>query len=173
MNGFWRICAWAFLALTLTACYDEREAVDPDEFTPELRSFDLIDSYNQDTARPPYGDLALNPDPDHYNGMFEIFWHVNSLEDYTVTLRVSDRPSIASSLSVHSEVCGEGRWCDQGGNLLCEYTSDFYLSCDNSNNPLDIASFFPAVPQQLYLFLEVCDSNSSYCEYDYYPVIFE
>jgi hypothetical protein len=172
MNSVWRIGTLVLLIAALSACHDDTEAVHPEEYTPELYSFDLIDSYDQDTARPPYTDLALNPS--QYEGMFEIFWRVNSLEDYTMSLRISDRPLISTSLSVHSEICGAGRWCDQSGSLICEYTSDFYLSCDNSNNPLDIVDFFPQVPpQQLYLFLEVCDNNSSYCEYDYYPVIFE
>lgn len=172
MNSLWRVSALVLVMFALSACHDDSSAVHPEDYTPELISFDMIDSYDQDTARPPYGDLAINPF--EYAGLFEIFWRVNSLEDYTLSLRVGNRPSITTSLVVHSEICGAGRWCDQGGNLICEYTEDFYLSCDNSNNPLDIAHLFPEVPpQQLYLFLEACDINSNYCEYDYYPVTFE
>lgn len=172
MNSFWRVSILVLCVTMLSACHEGETRAD---YTPELQSFDMIDSYGQDTARPPYLDLALSPSelPSGTEGVFEIFWRVNSLEDYTVSLRVNDRPSIATSLAVHSEVCGAGRWCDQSGSLICDYTDDFYLSCDNSNNPLDIASLFPDVPQRLYLFLEVCDSDSNYCEYDYYPVTFE
>ncbi|ACE84952.1 hypothetical protein [Cellvibrio japonicus] len=156
--------------LGLSACHED-DGVAPEDYVPHLYRFDIIDSYDQDTARPGYGDLALNPYL--YDGLFEIFWQVNSLEDYRMTLRVNDRPSITTSLAVHSEVCGQGRWCDQGGSLICEYTSDYYLSCDNSGRLVDIVNLFSQVPDDLYLFLEVCDRDSSYCEYDYYPVRFE
>jgi hypothetical protein len=161
----------------LTACNEEAYVAsdyeDPyEDYVPTLRSFDIIDSYQQDTALSPNANLALSPYVDY--GFFEFFWRVNSLEDYTITLSINDRPDVQSSIPVHSEVCGAGRWCDQRGNLICEYTTDFYMSCDNSDKSADIAPLFSGVfPQPLYLFLEVCDKNSDYCEYDYYPVSME
>lgn len=156
--------------VNLTACH-EADWVAAEDVVPSLRSFDLIDSYDQDTSAPSYAPLALNPY--EYDGLFEVFWRANSLEDYTVTFWVNDRPSFRGAIPFHSEVCGAGRWCDQGGSLVCEYTSDFYLSCDNSAHEADIASLFSQVPQLLYVFAEVCDVDSDYCEYDYYPVTFE
>jgi hypothetical protein len=166
-----------FFAAMLTACHEDTYIASGYEspyenYIPALRSFDIIDSYQQDTAISPNAHLALSPYVDY--GFFEFFWRVNSLEDYTITLSINDRPDIQSSIAVHSEVCGAGRWCDQRGNLICEYTTDFYMSCDNSDKRADIAPLFSGVfPQPLYLFLEVCDTNSYYCEYDYYPVSME
>lgn len=164
----------ALCSLAFSGCGGESRAVDDphhDDYVPELRVFDLIDSYDTDTAKPNHPPLALSPYL--YDGLFDVFWQVNSLEDYTVTLRINNRPSLTNSLVVHSQVCGAGRRCDQGGNWICEYTKDFYMSCDGSSFERDIYPLVSKVPQLVYLLLEVCDSNSGYCEYDYYPVTLE
>ncbi len=164
----------ALCSLAMSGCGGESHAVDDphhDDYVPELRVFDLIDSYDTDTAKPNHPALALSPYL--YDGLFDVFWQVNSLEDYTVTLRINDRPSLTNSLKIHSQVCGAGRRCDQGGNWICEYTNDFYMSCDGSGVERDIYPLVGKVPQLVYLLLEVCDSNSGYCEYDYYPVTLE
>lgn len=168
----------ALILLGITACGGNSSAVHPEDYVPELRYFDIIDSYDVDTARDPGADLALTPF--RYDGLFEIFWEVNSLEDYVVTFKINDRPSLVNSIAIHSEVCGERKWCDQAGNLMCEYTREFYMTCANSNELVDILPLFPVdenqeaiTPTTLYLFLEVCDYDSFYCEYDYYPVLME
>jgi len=170
-----KIASFVIVVSTLfgvAACGGDVAVHDPEHYVPELRYFDIVDSYDTDTARDPRADLALSPY--RYNGLFEIFWGVNSLEDYTVSLKINDRPSLVNSITVHSDVCGEHRWCDQAGNLVCEYTENLYMSCDNSNQLIDILPLFEQnPPQTLYLFLEVCDNDSDYCEYDYYPVLME
>lgn len=166
--------ALAMLASLLVACggSSSGRVVDvPEQYLPELRVFDIIDSYDTDTANPNYPPLALSPY--FYDGFYEIFWAVDSLEDYTVSLRINDTTSIASSILINSQVCGAGRRCDQGGNWICEYTNDFYMSCDDSSRKVDIYPLIRKLPQRVYLFLEICDRNSSYCEYDYYPVTLE
>lgn len=167
------------LLLGVTACGGDKVASShPEDFVPELHYFDIIDSYGVDTARTPHAELTLSPF--EYNGLFEVFWQVNSLEDYTVSLKINDRPSLLDSITIHSEVCGEGRWCDQAGSFVCEYTGTFLMSCENSKKMADIWSLFPMdindepiTPEILYLFLEICDYDSFYCEYDYYPVLME
>lgn len=142
-----------------------------EEYIPELHAFDIIDSYDVDTAAPNHPPLKLSPYL--YDGLYEIFWDVNSLEDYTVSLRINDRPTLDNSLVIHSQVCGAGRRCDQSGNWVCEYTSDFYMSCDGSASAVDIYPLIGQVPQKVYMLIEVCDTNSNYCEFDYYPVTLE
>lgn len=164
------------LLVGVTACGGDRVASHhPEDFVPALQYFDVIDSYGVDTARTPRAELALSPF--EYNGLFEVFWQVNSLEDYTVSLKINDRPSLVDSITIHSEVCGENKWCDQAGNLVCEYTDDFLMACENASKFVDILPLFaadingePVTPETLYLFLEICDYDSFYCEYDYYPV---
>lgn len=163
----------ALCCLAFSGCGGESRAVDDphrDDYVPELRVFDLVDSYETDTSK---SNRPLALSPYLFDGLFDVFWEVNSLEDYTVTLRINDRPSLTNSLVVHSQVCGAGRRCDQGGNWICEYTNDFYMSCDGSSFERDIYPLVSKVPQLVYLLLEVCDSNSGYCEYDYYPVTLE
>ncbi|MES2822145.1 MAG: hypothetical protein V4732_00990 [Pseudomonadota bacterium] len=141
-------------------------------YTPDLHRFDMVDSYGIDTAQPGTTPLVLSPYL--YNGLFDVFWEVNSLEDYRMNIRLNDSSGIHNSLLIYSEICGVNRACDQDGSVICEYTSDFRLSCNNSNHPEDIKPLFPnGAPQNLYLILEVCDMNSSYCAYDYYPVRME
>nr|WP_324258606.1 hypothetical protein [Cellvibrio fontiphilus] len=159
--------------LLLVGCGGSGSAVsDPGEdYRPELRAFDIIDSYDTDTAKPNHPPLALSPY--FYDGLFEVFWSVNSLEDYTVSLRINDRASIANSILISSQVCGAGFACDQGGGWICEYTNDFFMSCDTSSREVDIYPLIDQLPQRVFLLLEVCDRNSGYCEYDYYPVTLE
>lgn len=142
-----------------------------DNFVPELRAFDIIDSYDVDTANPNHPPLALSPYL--YDGLYEVFWNVNSLEDYRVTLRINDTKNIAGSLPIYTQTCGAGRQCDQAGGWVCEYTSDFYMSCEGSGREVDIYPLVNKMPQKVHLFIEVCDYNSNYCEYDYYPVTLE
>lgn len=161
------------LSIGLFGCGSETVAVDDhhENYTPELRAFDIIDSYDTDTATPNHPPLALSPYL--YDGLYEIFWNVDSLEDYRVTLRINDRASINGSLPIYSQWCGAGRSCDQSGHWVCEYTNDFYMSCEGSAKEVDIYSLVKQVPQKVYLLIEICDSNSGYCEYDYYPVTLE
>jgi hypothetical protein len=153
----------------LTACGGgEREPVyNP---TPTLVHYDIVDSYGVDTATSSTS-LAINPYLD--NGMFDIFWKVNSLEDYRVNIRINDRSTPDNSFLIYSDICGANQACDQLGNVICEYTSDFTLSCNSSSRVVDIGELFKQVPQRLYMVLEICDIDSSYCAYDYYPVSME
>ena len=157
------------LSLVLTSCGGggEREPVyNP---TPTLVHYDIVDSYGVDTANSSAA-LAINPYLD--NGMFDIFWKVNSLEDYRVHVLVNDRATPDNSFLIYSDICGAHQACDQLGSVICEYTSDFTLSCNNSN-PVDIGVLFKKVPQTVYMILEICDIDSSYCAYEYYPVSME
>ena len=160
------------LAFLLMACdgSDGSVALVP-ELYPELRVFDIIDSYGTDTSSPNFPPLALSPYL--YEGRYDVYWEVTSFEDYTVNLRINDRAYIADSILISSQICGAGRRCDQAGHWICEYTRDFYMSCDNVSRKADIYTLVRQVPQRVFLFIEICDTNSDYCEYDYYPVTLE
>lgn len=155
-----------FFCLLLSACGGEMAERDFNP-TPTLLAFDIVDSYGVDTG---YSVKPLALDPYINNGLFDIFWKANSLYDYRLNVRINSTPDVSSSLLVYSDICGAGRACDQGGNVICEYTSDFYLSCNNARHPTDIAGLMKRVPQNLYLMLEICDLDSPYCSYKYYPV---
>ncbi len=161
-------------ALSLAGCggSDEVHVIVPPpvNYTPELRSFDLLDSYDVDTRFDDHTPLALNPYL--YDGLFDIYWRANSLEDYRLEVLINDRPEISRSLLVYSERCGAGRNCDQGGSLICEYTPHFTMGCGLGSD-IDLAPLIHSVPQEVYLILQVCDIDSPYCEFSYYPVWME
>ncbi|RYY04680.1 MAG: hypothetical protein EOO53_02425 [Gammaproteobacteria bacterium] len=163
MNNKYFVLLVCFL---LTACGGE-EADHSFNPAPSLVRFDVVDSYGVDTAT---SNQPLTIDPYIYNGLFDVFWRVNSLEDYRVNIRINSTANVNNSILVYSDVCGIGLACDQGGNSICEYTSDFYLSCSNARHPTDIAELIKRVPQDLYLILEVCDLDSPYCGYLYHRV---
>jgi hypothetical protein len=152
--------------LLLSGCGGE-ERVQAFNPAPSLVRFDIVDSYGVDTG---YSSKALALDPYVDNGLFDVFWRVNSLEDYRINIRLSASPDVNNSLLIYSDVCGAGHGCDQGGSVICEYTTDFYLSCNNAHHPTDIAGLMKRVPQNLYMLFEVCDLDSPYCGYQYYPV---
>ncbi|GGY87268.1 hypothetical protein GCM10011613_35580 [Cellvibrio zantedeschiae] len=161
-NKIWILLCCIFLS----ACGGEEAERDFNP-APSLVAFDIVDSYGVDTG---YSLKALAIDPYINNGLFDVFWKVNSLKDYRVNIRVNSTPEISNSLIIYSDICGAYRACDQGGNVICEYTSDFYLSCNNARHPTDIAAFIKRVPQNVNLILEICDLDSPYCSYKYYPV---
>ena len=137
----------------------------PPDYVPELLLFDMVDSEGKDSAD--YGDieyLILN------ESVFDVFWEVNSLEDYKVTLMLNDRDSPTGAIPIHSQICGAGRRCDQGGGWICDYLDDS-MSCEGAR----IADVYPLTRKTpyLYLILSICDYDSAYCEYDYYRIIAE
>lgn len=171
MKKILSVAVFVLFTVTLAGCGGGSSAVDDphhEDYVPELRVFDIIDTNDTDTAKPNHPHLEINPYRN--DGIFGVFWEVNSLEDYTVTLHINDQPTLANSLKVHSQVCGAGRSCDQDGGWACTYTTDFYMYCDNSNFEQDVYPLLANSPQKVYLLLKVCDSNSGYCEFDYYPV---
>ncbi|HTF85388.1 MAG TPA: hypothetical protein VL987_12470 [Cellvibrio sp.] len=160
-------------SLVIVGCGGGSSSAAPDpsyNYTPALHSYHILDSYDTDTD---YSNAPLALNPYLYYGLFEVYWTANSLEDYRVRVSINDRPSLSDSVEIHNERCGAGLRCDQGGSLICEYGANLTLSCDTSLEPVDISYLFYTIPEDLYLFLEVCDIDSPYCEYDYYPVTME
>jgi len=171
MNKIIGLFSLMTVLFALGGCREEGDRrVHHEEYVPELRRFDMIDSYDVDTAT---SNAALRLSPYLYDGLFEVFWTVNSLEDYRVSFKINDRDTLTNSISIGSTICGAGLTCDQSGHWVCEYTSDFYMNCDTSVRDVDISSLFNTVPKNLFMLLEVCDTNSNYCEFDSYPVTME
>ncbi len=141
------------------------------DFVPHLKTFNIIDSYGVDTALDPGVPLTLDPYVDA--GIFEIDWQVNSLEDYQISFRLNDRPSLSGSYGVYTEVCGEGLPCDQEAIRICQYYSDLTMACGLDDYVTDVSPLIYELPEKLYAVLEICDLDSEYCEYDYYPVWLE
>lgn len=166
-----KIITLTLISFVLTAC-GGGDGKSAHSFNPKptLLHFDIVDSYGVDTATSS-APLAINPYL--YNGLFDVFWDVNSIEDYRINIRINDAPAVSNSFLMYSEICGAGRACDQSGNVICEYTSDLTLSCNNATNLTDISVLFKTIPQDLYMVFEICDIDSPYCVYNFRRVLME
>ena len=144
-------------------------------YVPYLEEFNMVDSYGEDTYDYLYPAPAISPYVD--NGLFEVYWFVDSVEDYIVEYRINTSPSVEDSRLINSDICGAGLACDQDGLQFCQYFDDFTITCDSNDNNdfylIDISDMIFTVPQTLYLILQVCDIDSYVCEYDYLPVLME
>ncbi len=150
--------------------------IEPD-YTAQLDEFHIIDSFNistEDTAT-----AILDPYID--DGVFDIYWSVNSTRDYIVEYYVNDIPSINGSVFIDAEICGAGLPCNnRGGDSFCQYYADFSLSCSvatpiyhdvsSAFTPVLIDHLITSIPQTLYFILQICDEETPTCEYDYKPV---
>lgn len=153
--------------ILLAGCYAETA---PHE-GPALRDFHMIDSYGVSSEEYNRPRLAINPYVDE--GLFEILWTAQSNRDYTLGFYINDRPDINGSTFVYGELCGRGLDCYHSGIRLCQYYSDFTLACGMDEYVVNIDYLIKRIPQTLYAFLEVCDTRTSYCEYQYRPVLME
>jgi hypothetical protein len=168
MTKFLSAAFIVFTLLVVSGCggsSSSRAVEHHEEYVPELLLFDIVDSEGRDSADAAYKDYYILEE-----SVFDIFWEVNSLEDYTVTLMLNDSDSPVGAIPIHSQICGAGRRCDQGGGWICDYM-DNSMSCDGMNIT-DVYGKTRKTPY-LYLILSICDYDSRYCEYDRYPVIVE
>lgn len=145
-------------------------------YPPRLDAFHLVDSYgdsSEDGA--PY--LGLNPYID--GGQFEVYWYADNVHDYTIELRINDAPTLSGSRLISSDYCGVDLDCDREGIQFCEYYADFSMSCDppGTANPNQYITYFDdlvfTLPETLYLILDLCDTESDYCEYRTLEVVVE
>jgi hypothetical protein len=171
-----RILPIIFVSFALLGCYEPRTVYVSSPSSPSaaydlrplLLEFHLIDSYGVDTEFDRRSALVLDP---YYDaGLFEIDWRVDSPRSYRVDFRINDAPTLTGSRRVYSEVCGEGRQCDQEAVRLCQYYPDLTMACGWDESVTDIGHLIYTLPQKVYAILRVCDMSATYCEYDYYPV---
>lgn len=142
---------------------------------PAIYAFNMIDSYETNSEFE-YTPLYVSP---YINrGEFELFWNVDSDGPYRVELYINDTPDPDYGIRLSSEWCGPGEYCGNHSYQYCDYQSDLRMRCDlpESSVPYaerDIATLFYAVPERLYLVLEVCDESLVYCEYQSLAAKFE
>ena len=146
-----------------------------DHSIPELVSFNIVDSYETNSEFE-FGPYQITPYLD--NGIFEVFWEVDSYHPYRVELFVNDssQPDFGTRLS--SAWCGRGEYCGNFSYQFCRYRENLSVVCElpeslETNEVEDISYLFTGIPEDLYLILEVCDEDLFYCEYDSIPVTFE
>ncbi|MEX1034254.1 MAG: hypothetical protein WDZ30_12895 [Cellvibrionaceae bacterium] len=168
--GFFIIIIVGF---TLAGCRSESDSGgssshDP-HYYPRLDAFHLVDSYGNSTEDDIDPFLVLDPFID--SGLFEFYWYADNLHDYTIEFRINDAPRLGGSRLISSDYCGIDLACDLDGIQFCQYYADFSMSCDppDTANPNQYITYFDdlieTVPQTMYLILDLCDTESDYCEY--------
>lgn len=141
---------------------------------PYLTDFHIVDTYGTNTEFEPGLELALSP---YANlGEFEVYWNVVGDEDYFVELRFNDVPSTSGSRLISSDLCGPGLYCHSHQYQYCDYSSDFYIDCENASGDWQgdyIGDWVHSIPQYAYLVLQVCDTSFFYCESEIREVVVE
>ncbi|WP_052692236.1 hypothetical protein [Teredinibacter purpureus] len=130
---------------------------------PLLETFDVVDSYGNDSALMTMPFLAINPFIDE--GWFEIYWYAQAYTDYWVEFYIGESALIDDATYVGSELCGEGLACDTDGMQFCQYTSDFYVACETGESYVaDVAPLIYVIPQTLHVFVQVCSLDYTFCD---------
>lgn len=140
---------------------------------PELYGFHMIDSFNVNSETDHVTPLELDPEID--GGLFDLFWYVESDQDYEVRIGVNDRPIMSGATIVATDICGWELPCDQDGSYICEYTLDGEIGCgldldEADYNLKSINHLLEFYPQELYLNIEVCGLDVYSCEVSSLPV---
>jgi len=149
------------------------------DYWPYLLDFHIIDSFGISTEDDPTSASELDPYEDE--GLFDIYWDVDAVNDYIVEYRINDAPVIEGSRLIDAELCGIDLPCDEQGWQLCQYKPEFSMSCDvatqayvdvnSTYNPLQFADMVGPLPQLLYFVVQICDTQSLYCEYGTKPIL--
>ncbi|VUD56440.1 hypothetical protein TDB9533_02095 [Thalassocella blandensis] len=151
-------------------CYDDSTSA---PHRPQLYMANMVDTYavnsefdNEHLALSPYVNF----------GEFEVFWDMRSEGDFFVELRVNDIDQSTGSRLITSDWCSPYSDCYHQQYQYCDYSSDFYLTCDTPSDTVQeeyIGDLVKTLPQDLYFIVQVCDTSFIYCEYQSFPVLME
>lgn len=140
----------------------------------ELRQFDVVDTYGNNSEFDSIADLAISP---YINGgIFDLFWDIRTDYDYIVDFRINTTPTLAGSQLVFSDYCDSLSSCYNNQYLFCEYQSDFDMICENFRGDTQaayIGDYINRIPQTLYLILDTCNGEGFNCNYQAIPVLME
>lgn len=163
------------LAILLGGCDSTTvvHAVDNDTGNLRLEGFFLVDSFGTSNE---YSAVQLELDPYHNDGVFDLYWDVDSYYDYSVTISVNDRPDIYGATILSSEVCGPDLWCDYTGQQICQYFEDYTMGCgldlwEAEQYRESVDHLVETEPDTLFINIEVCDEVDYYCELDSIEVL--
>lgn len=161
------------LGIVLAGCH-ESSVGHYEEPHPNIRSFEIIDTYGTNSNFSPVSSLAISP---YVNGGdFDLLWDIHSHQDYWVDIYVNSGPFLTGGQWISSTYCGPGLACDYHPVAACTYTDTFDVICEDANGDIQGAAIdhlITSVPQTLYFILDTCDVNFDNCEYQAIPVLME
>lgn len=161
-------------ALILAGCGATSSSDDP-----ELNSFEIRDESDADSAK----DTQFRLSPSRNDGEFELYWEIDSDDDYSYEVRLNDDNEVNGSIRLFSEFCEENKSCDKSQQLDCEYQSDMEIICENSKGDEETTDIRGVtgigedledeLPEDLYFILKTCDPFGFDCEDQSLKVRFE
>ena len=171
MNSLFKITFISLTALLLVNCGELTSSDDP-----ELNRFEIIDTSGSDSATAPQSDISVSTSEN--DGEFELYWDIDTDDDYSVEIRINDDDETAGSLLVFSDFCDPDDSCHDNQELDCEYQSDLEIVCEDSSGDetttdLDIIVDEDDLPEDLFFILETCDPFGFDCEDQTIRVTFE
>ncbi len=173
-----RIAGWMLpvLLLVLSGCESKTvvHVPEPHRDEPMLYHYFIVDSFGVSNEFDEFVELELDPFED--DGIFEVYWDVDSFSDYRVTLSVNDEDGLLGAVWLSEEVCGPSRSCDYTGLQLCQYFPDYTMGCgydlnEAEHNRVSVDHLVITEPETLYVNIDVCNLSGTYCEADSIEVL--
>ncbi len=152
-------------AVITTACGGLSSSDDP-----ELNRFEIRDTSGSDSATDPESEISLSAGEN--DGEFELYWDIDTDDDYSYEVRINDRDSMTGSLQIFSDRCDPDDSCHDNQKLDCEYRNDgddLEIICENSRDDeettnINLIADDDDLPEDLHFILETCDPFGFDCE---------
>ena len=134
---------------------------------PELNRFEIIDTDGSDSATADESEISLSASEN--DGEFELYWDINTDDDYNYEVRINDDNELSGSLLLFSDLCDPDNSCHNNQNLECEYQSDLEIVCEDSSGDERTTDFSSLIdeddlPENLFFIIEACDPFGFDCE---------
>ena len=163
------------LLVTLWGCSGGSHHHVDTHYGPELYGFYIVDSFGVNSEFDHVTPLELDPEVD--GGLFDLYWDVESHDDYRLRVGVNDQPTMHGAEIVGSARCGWGLFCEEDSGFICEYTSFGEVGCgldlaEADYNLVSIDHLLVTYPEARYVKIQFCDLSGDICEVSSLPVDF-
>lgn len=173
-----RVVSWILpvLLIALSGCESKTvvHVPEPHPDEPMLYHYFIVDSFGVSNEHDDLVELEIDPFED--DGIFEVYWDVESYYDYRVILSVNNEDSLVGGEWLGEEVCGPNRSCDYTGMQLCQYFPDYTIGCgydlrEAERNRVSVDHLVLTEPDTLYINIDVCNLSETRCESASIPVL--
>ncbi len=173
-----RVVSWILpvMLIALSGCESKTvvHVPEPSSDEPMLYHYFIVDSFGVSSEFDESVELEIDPFVD--DGIFEVYWDVESYRDYRVTLSVNNDDDLLGGAFLSTEVCGPSHSCDYTGLQMCQYFPDYTMGCgydlhEAELNRVSVDHLVITEPETLYINIDVCNLDETWCESDSIPVL--